>query len=84
MNIVELTGYIAAILMSISLTPQVIKSWRTKSTKDISITWTLIYLSGLFFWLAYAIMLPSYPLLLAASVEFLMAISLLILKLKYK
>jgi len=84
MPLAELIGYIAAILMSISLAPQVIKSWRTKSTKDISVLWTLIYTLGLIFWLTYAILLPSYPLLLAASVEFLMTVSLLILKMKYK
>jgi uncharacterized protein with PQ loop repeat len=44
---IELIGYLAGIIIAISLTPQVIKSWRTKSTKDISTLCTLVYITGL-------------------------------------
>lgn len=83
MNI-EVIGYMATALMAISLSPQVYKSWTTKSTKDISIPWILIYITGLALWIVYAIGISSNPLTLSATIEVLMAISLLILKLKYK
>ena len=81
---IDIFGYIAAFLMAISLIPQVVKSLRTKSTKDISVLWTLIYIAGLIFWLIYSVKLPSYPLMFAASIEMFLAVSLLILKLIYK
>lgn len=81
---IDIFGYIAAFFMAISLIPQVLKSLRTKSTRDISILWTLIYIAGLMFWIIYSIKLPSYPLMFAASIEMFLAVSLLILKLIYK
>jgi MtN3 and saliva related transmembrane protein len=83
MNI-EIVGYLATIIISLSLTPQLIKSWRTKSTKDISIIWTCIYLFGLILWLTYGIGISSYPLIASSSIEATMALCLLGIKLKFK
>lgn len=79
----ELVGYLAGLIIAISLTPQVIKAWKTKSTKDISVTWNIIYLAGLSLWIVYGIGINSMPLIITISFEALMAISLLMLKLKY-
>ena len=83
MNTIELIGYAAGLIVAISLTPQVVKSWRTKSTRDISISWTLIYLSGLILWVIYGVGIGSLPLMVTVTIEFLMAFSLLILKIKH-
>jgi len=80
---IELTGYIAAIIMAISLMPQVYKSWKTKSTKDISIGWNSLYLLGMVFWIIYATGILSDPLLLAAILEASFALALSALKIKY-
>ena len=39
-------GYIAGFFTTIAFLPQVIKVWRTKSTKDISIWMFLIFTTG--------------------------------------
>ncbi len=83
MNVIEVTGYAAMIVMAISLTPQVIKSWRTKSTKDISLLWNSLYLFGLFLWLIYAVGIKAIPLAGASILESILAISLIVLKLMY-
>ena len=80
---IELVGYFAGIMVAISLIPQVIKSWKTKSTKDISVMWTLIYLTGLILWIVYGIGILSFPIIIFVTIEALLAISLLILKIKY-
>jgi len=80
---IELIGYLAGFIVSISLTPQVIKAWKTKSTKDISIAWTLIYVFGLILWIIYGFKINSYPLMITVTIEALLAVSLLILKIKY-
>lgn len=79
----EIVGYLAGFIVAIALSPQVIKAWKTKSTKDISITWNLTLITGLILWVVYAIANAVVPLAIFASVEALMATSLLILKMKY-
>lgn len=79
----ELIGYLAGFIVAISLTPQVIKAWRTKSTKDIPIAWTLTYITGLTLWIVYGFGIGSLPLMVTISIEVSMAFSLLVLKLKY-
>ncbi len=80
----EILGLLGGLLVTISLLPQVIKSYKTKSTKDISIVYTIILMAGLALWVLYAILNRIIPLAIFASVEFFMTLSLLILKLKYK
>lgn len=80
---IDLIGYLAGSIVAISLTPQVIKSWKTKSTKDISILWTSIYLTGLILWVIYGVGIASIPIMVTITIEALLAFSLLILKLLY-
>lgn len=80
----EIIGYIAGFLIAVSLSPQLIKTWRTKSTKDISVIWTLIYISGLSLLILYTAVNKIVPLTIFAIIEFLMAFSLFIMKLIYK
>lgn len=81
---IEMLGYMGGVLVTISLLPQVIKSYRTKSTKDISIVYTLILITGLVLWISYAILNKIVPLGVFASIELLITTSLFILKLTYK
>jgi MtN3 and saliva related transmembrane protein len=79
----EIIGYLAGSIVAISLAPQVIKAWKTKSTKDISMQWTLIYMAGLLLWVVYGIGISSWPIIVTLTIEFLMAFSIFILKLKH-
>ena len=83
MNPVELLGYAAGILVVISLLPQVIKSWKTKSTKDISLWRYVIYIIGLAFWIVYAIIINNGPVAVMNGIGLLLALSILYLKLKH-
>jgi len=80
----EIIGFLGGFLVTISLLPQVIKSYKTKATKDISIAYTLILITGLGLWVLYAMLNSIIPLAIFAGVELLITASLLILKLKYK
>ena len=83
MELLEITGYLAGLLVAISLVPQVVKSWRTKSTKDISLGWTVIYIAGLLLWVVYSLGIGSWPLFITNNIELALAIFLLAMKLKY-
>ena len=84
MEIIDLLGYAAGILVVISLLPQAIKSWKTKSTRDISLWRYIIYITGLILWILYAVLIQNRPVALMNAVGFLIACSILILKIKYK
>ena len=79
----EFVGYLAGFVVAIALSPQVIKAWKTKSTKDISTTWNLTLMTGLLLWVIYGIANSILPLIIFGLVEFSIASSLLILKLRY-
>ncbi|MEK7588684.1 MAG: SemiSWEET family transporter [Patescibacteria group bacterium] len=79
----EIIGFIAGILVACSLIPQTIKSWRTKSTSDISISWMLINISGQTLWIVYGFMIDSLSLIIMSSITLFFAISLFILKIKH-
>ena len=79
----ELLGYIAGILIVISLLPQVIQSWKTKSTTDISLLRYIIYITGLSLWIIYALIIKNGPIAVMNSIGLILAASILILKIKY-
>lgn len=81
--ITSIIGYGAGITTAIALLPQVTKSWKTRSTKDISLLWTLIYLFSMLLWVAYGILLKEIPMIITLSIETFLYIILLILKLKH-
>lgn len=83
MNFVTLIGLIAATLTTVSFLPQVIKIWKTKSTKDISLGMYLTLTIGVFLWLVYGLLIKDIPIILANGVIFVLALSISILKAKY-
>lgn len=83
MSYINLLGYFAGILVVVSLLPQTIKSWKTKSTKDISLWRYIIYVMGLILWITYAIIIKNGPVAVMNSVGLILAISILYLKIKY-
>jgi MtN3 and saliva related transmembrane protein len=50
MDYVTIIGLIAAALTVIAFFPQLMKVWKTKSTKDISLGMFSLFCSGVFLW----------------------------------
>ena len=55
----EVVGLIAGALSCTTFLPQVIKTWKSKSTKDVSLAMFLIASAGTALWLVYGIMINS-------------------------
>lgn len=83
MIIAEIIGYVATLLSVVSFLPQVLKSWKTKSTKDVSLHMYLIFTTSQILWLVYGILIHSLPLAIANAIIFSLSLSVLILKVKY-
>ena len=80
---IEYLGFMAGILVAVSLLPQVIKSWKTKSTKDLALSWTLINLAGQILWITYGFGIGSLALVVMSSITLLITVFLIVLKLKF-
>ena len=77
-------GFIAAALTTIAFLPQVVKTWRTKKAEDVSIVMLLMFITGLFFWIIYAIQTHTRPVLIANIITLILNMIILILKLIYQ
>jgi MtN3 and saliva related transmembrane protein len=84
MDTITIIGLIAAAFTTIALFPQLIKVWKTKSTKDISTGMFALYCGGVFLWFVYGVYLNDLPIMIANSLAFIQALIILILKAKYK
>lgn len=84
MEIITIIGLIAALFTTISLLPQLLKVWKTKSTRDISTGMFTLFGSGVFLWFIYGVSINDLPIIIANSSAFIQAIVILALKFKYK
>ena len=79
----EILGFLAAFLTMFGFLPQVIKIYRTKSVKDLSLLAIIQFMLGIFLWLIYGVHLKNVVIILANSVTFLVLLAALVLFLKY-
>ena len=84
MDYITIIGLVAAAFTVISLFPQLLKVWKTKSTKDISLGMFSLFCSGVFLWFVYGILIRNIPIIIANFLGFIQAVVILIFKLKYK
>jgi MtN3 and saliva related transmembrane protein len=84
MDYITIIGLMAAALTVIAFFPQLVKVWKTKSTKDISLGMFAIFCSGVFLWLVYGILIQDPSVAIANFLVFVQAFIILMLKVKYK
>jgi MtN3 and saliva related transmembrane protein len=83
MSAVTLLGLVAACCTTACFVPQVVKTWRSRSTGDISLGMFALLTFGLVLWIVYAVMRSDLPVLAANATAFVLVSTILILKLKY-
>jgi len=84
MDYITIIGLLAAAFTVISLFPQLLKVWRTKSTRDISLGMFSLFCSGVFLWFVYGILIKDPPIIIANFLGFIQALIILIFIVKYK
>ncbi|MBD2666051.1 hypothetical protein B6N60_04982 [Richelia sinica FACHB-800] len=83
MDLLTLLGLMAGTLTTMAFLPQMFQTWRTKSAKDVSYTMLITFMSGLFLWLIYGIILGALPIILANGITLFFNLIILWLKVKY-
>jgi MtN3 and saliva related transmembrane protein len=84
MDFVTVLGLVAASLTTFSFLPQMIKTWQSKSAKDVSFVMLICFNTGIFLWLIYGILLKQLPIILANAATLFFNLIILWLKIKYK
>jgi MtN3 and saliva related transmembrane protein len=82
-NYMTAIGFGAAFCTTFAFLPQVIKTWQTRSTKDISLGMFLTFSTGILLWLIYGLLLGDVPLIAANAVTLVLALIILGFKLRY-
>lgn len=84
MDNIQFIGYLSGFIIAISLAPQVIKAYKTKSTADSSLLWNSIFLLGLILYFIYGIGIGEMPIIVMNGIETFLAGLLLVAKLIYE
>ncbi len=83
MLLTEYLGLIAGLFSTCSLVPQIIRVFRLKSAREISILYTTLFLLGVILWLIYGFRVGLIPVILWNAITMFLIITLLYAKLKY-
>lgn len=83
-NYIQLLGMLAGILTTVAFLPQVIKTWKSRSAKDLSLGMFSIFCMGVLLWLIYGLLIDDLPIILANLITLILALTLLVFKLSFK
>lgn len=84
MDSTKLLGLVAGLLTTISFVPQVVKTWRSRSAKDLSLVMFLLYCAGVFLWTIYGVMIDELPVILWNIITLILAAVILFFKIRFK
>lgn len=82
-EVYQILGLVGSLLLAASLVPQMLKVYRTKSAKDISLTFQITYLLGLSMIVAYGFGRWLWPVYIPATIELCAALVLFSMKIYY-
>jgi len=83
MNGIQILGLVAGCLTTAAFLPQVIKTWKTRSAKDLSLGMFSLFCLGVALWLVYGFMIKDIPVMAANFITLMLASTLLFFKLKF-
>lgn len=83
MDWVKILGFTAGLLTAITFLPQVVKTFKEKSAKDVSLTMFLIATANQVLWIIYGVLEKDIVIILTNIAILILSIVMIILKLKY-
>jgi MtN3 and saliva related transmembrane protein len=84
MNTIQILGLVAGSCTTIAFLPQVLKTWKSRSAKDLSLGMFSFFCFGVLLWLIYGIMMRDIPVIAANMMTLMLASTLLFFKLRFK
>lgn len=80
---VETIGFAAAALTSLCWLPQAWRTIRTRDTKAISLWTQILFACGVAFWLAYGVLIISWPVIAANAMTLTLVLAIIAMKLRF-
>ncbi len=81
-SVISLFGFAAAFCTTAAYVPQVVRIWRTRSTRDISLGMFVIMTTGVALWLVYGLLIHDVPLVAANGTTLVLSLTILVMKLR--
>jgi len=79
----EVVGYVAAACTTAAFVPQLVRVWRLRSARDISLVTFVVFSAGTAIWWLYGVLIGSWPVIVANGVTLAIALTILALKVRY-
>lgn len=83
MDSVHWLGYAAGTLTTVAFVPQVVRTWRSRSADDLSLTMLCVFAVGIVLWVVYGVALDSWPVIAANAVTLVLALMLLAMRWRF-
>jgi MtN3 and saliva related transmembrane protein len=84
MSGIDILGYSAGAITSLTFLPQVIKTWKSRSAHDISLMMFLIAATNEVMWIVYGALLHNNVIIITNAVVLSMALTMIYFKLRYR
>jgi MtN3 and saliva related transmembrane protein len=81
--IADIVGYAASAITVLTFLPQVIKTWKEKSAKDVSLMMFIIAIVNEVLWITWGVLINNKIVIITNVVMVIMASTMVFLKLKY-
>ncbi len=79
----DILGYAAGAITSLTFLPQVLKTWKEKSAKDVSLLMFIIAAVNEVMWIVYGALLDNWVIILTNAIVLAMSLTMIFLKLRY-
>jgi len=83
MPYVDVVGFLAVLVSTLSLTPQIYKTWRSRSAADFSYGWLFAALAGAALWLGYGSLKSDWAVVAANLIGSALVTSLIVMKKRF-
>lgn len=80
-DLADLVGGAAACLTTLAFVPQVVKTLKTRHTRDISLAMWVLFCLGVALWLVYGVLMTAWPIILANAATLILGATVLVVKL---
>ena len=84
MSLINTIGTLAAVISTASFVPQVWHTFKTRDVSGVSLGMYSVFTVGVSCWLVYGLLLGAWPSIIANAITLTLAISILVMKLRFR
>ena len=82
-HLYDVVGYAAGFLATVAFVPQVTKTFKERSARDISLGMYVLFCGGVGLWLVYGLLIASWPVIVSNLITLVLSGAVLVLKLRH-